>query len=97
MPEIVCGLVIVAIVAAVVWPQSDFVIRVHGPAVDVRGRVPRVRADAIREFMAREFGETGRVKVRGKHARDGRLRLSFHGRISEGDQQRIRNFLLMQL
>jgi hypothetical protein len=68
-------------------------IRVAGQSIEVGGKaLLRKRAD-VEEFFRTELREVRQARVEGYW--DGRyLRLQFHGDLSPGNQQRIRNFLL---
>jgi hypothetical protein len=78
-----------------VWlSPGDFEVRYRRDGrAEVRGRVPRVKHGAIREFFERDLRPTGPVLVRGA-LRKGRLpRLEIAGALGPRDRQRVRNFL----
>jgi len=78
--------------------SADFVIRSRGGGrVSVRGRIPAGKVPAIREFFARDLGASGPVTVRGSFGGGRAVRLRFSGRLSPGQQQRARNFLVDHL
>jgi hypothetical protein len=87
----------VALVAAAIALRPDFVIR-HRPGkeVRVRGRVPLGKSGAIKSFFARDLGADGPVMVFGNFGPRRTLRLRFWGRLSPGQKQRVRNFLIDQ-
>jgi hypothetical protein len=83
--------VLAAIVAAVLWPRSDFVIRVRNGQVNCRGKLPLAQHAAITQFILRDMQAPGPLTIRGTWERR-RLRLRFRGPISAADQQCVRNF-----
>ncbi len=65
-----------------------------GSGTRVRGRIPRARVAAIREFFERDLRPSGPVRVRGTPAGPGRpSRLTFAGSWTAVQRQRARNFL----
>lgn len=85
-----------AILAAMFWPRPEFRVRIVAGKVRISGAVPRGKVAAIREFFETQFPHVASATVAGSR-RDGRLRLTVRGRISRGECQQIRNFLLTVL
>src|SRR5947209_5818559 len=82
--------------AAALWyvlQRKDFVIRVRGGRCLCTGSIPRAIHPAVAQFLLDDLRVRGRVTVSGTR-RGGRLRLWYRGRLTPGDKQRIRNFLL---
>src|SRR5947208_3336131 len=73
---------------------ADFEIR-HRPGrpLAVRGRVPRAKVGAIRQFFARDLGLDRPVSGRGSYGPGRVLRLRVSGDLSAGQRQQTRNFL----
>jgi hypothetical protein len=94
LPEAVLVLVIVAV--AWIWLRSDFVIRVRDGQVQCRGKIPAMRQPELVEFLIKDLGLRGPVRIAGRWQR-GRLDLSFRGGLDKGQRQRVRNFLLTRL
>ena len=95
------ALVAFAVVALVVlawafWPRSDFVVRVRKGAVDCQGKLPRAQAGGLSEFLLMDLGLRDAVTIYGRWER-GRLRVWHSGRLSPGQLQRVRNYLLTRL
>lgn len=77
---------------------ADFTIDSRpGRRVRIHGRIPASKHGAIRSFFANDLNGARAVKVRGSFGPKRGLRLRIAGRVSPGDQQRIRNFLMSQL
>src|SRR5690242_13362899 len=92
------GFVVVAlaVLAWAFWPRSDFVIRVRKGAVDCRGKVPRAQAGGLSEFLLADLGLHDAVTIYGRWD-GGRLRVWSSGRLTSGQLQRVRNYLLTRL
>jgi hypothetical protein len=56
--------------------------------------LPIVRQKALTQFLLHELRPNGSIAIQGR-VRNGRLRLSFWGRLTPGERQRIRNFLVL--
>jgi hypothetical protein len=96
LPNYVLALLAVGVVIALlIFRRADFVINVRGRRVYCKGKCP-VSEAALAEFFGNDLALTGPVTVRGVR-RNGRLQLSFRGRLTNGDKQRIRNYLLASL
>ena len=93
MDKIIGLVLIAAVVALVLWPRSDFVIRAGRSGVQLKGPIPKSKTGELQQFFQEEVAAAGPLKVAGRRTRDGRLRLGIRGRPVPGDQQRIRNFL----
>ncbi len=95
---ILFALVAVLFVLALLWVQgrSDFVIRVRRGNVECRGRLPGSQAGGIREFLLEDLAVRDGVTIRGRW-QGGRLRVWCQGRLTRGQEQRVRNFLLTRL
>jgi hypothetical protein len=76
-----------------VWLRKDFVIRVRDGRCVCTGRLPQALHGRIAEFLLHDLPVRGPVTIGGTRRGD-RLRLSFRGPLTAGEQQRIRNFLL---
>jgi Protein of unknown function (DUF3634) len=80
----------------IVYQTTDFEIRLRNGVVAFKGKVPMAQRSALTEFLVRDFGMDRAVTIRGAR-RSKRLRLWFHGNLSAGEKQRIRNFVAMTL
>src|SRR5262249_55595815 len=80
----------------IVYKQTDFEIRLRNGSVAFRGRFPAGHQAALTQLLLDDLALDGPVTIRG--AWNGRrLRLWFRGGISDGQKQRIRNFLSLTL
>jgi hypothetical protein len=78
---------------ALLMPRAPLRIVVHRSRVRVFGTRWVNRAGTIADFFRDDLPEVESARVEGSW--DGqRLRLRFHGALTPGQQQRIRNFLL---
>ena len=87
------GLIAVGLALAYVWWRPDFVIRVRDGQCRCRGRLARVGQQAFADFVLGDLRPEGPVTIWGQY-RQRRLRLRVFGRLTPGQKQRIRNFLL---
>ena len=93
---VVLGVALVGLV--VLWSTGagyDFKIRVRGETVDVTGRCvsPALRS-ALLQFFQHDFPRRGRLTIYGRRRRrDRTYDLRFHGKITAGEKQQVRNFL----
>jgi hypothetical protein len=78
------------------WRRSDFVIRVRRKQVTFRGKLPLRSHQGIAEFLLKDLDVQGPVTILGRRDR-GRMKVWFRGRLTQGQQQRVRNFLLTHL
>jgi len=94
-------LILLAAAALVVWAYfkarpCNLRIVVRRGVVDVQGRALTGKRTEVVTFFEQDMPELARVRVEGYW--DGRyLRLRFRGRLTPGQRQRIRNFLLVTL
>ena len=86
----ICG----GICIALLRPPSLFVIRLSGGEVRFRGKFPMARRSEVETFLKREFGNR-RISISGVKSDKGGIRFVIRGRLTDGDRQRIRNFLQM--
>jgi hypothetical protein len=73
--------------------RADFVISVRGGSVQYRGALSLAVQQALTPFLLHDFGVQGPVRIMGAR-RGGRLTLGWRGRLTPGQLQRLRNFLL---
>lgn len=88
--------------AALRLAPGDVLIRYRpGRRAEVRGRVPASKQAGIAAFLAHDLRPGGPLTIRGRFgpgpAGRGPLRLAIAGRLSAGDRQRLRNFLVQHL
>ena len=77
---------------------SDFVIRrPPGGHVVIRGQIPWSKCGGIRQFFSDDLGDAGPFVVRGTWQTGKGLQLNWGGRLTTGQRQRARNFLLEHL
>lgn len=62
--------------------------------VVIRGKIPRGKHLELQEFCSRDLARLGRFTVRGSRKTGRGINLRFSGRLTGGDRQRIRNFLV---
>jgi hypothetical protein len=92
---------IVALVVAglaflyVTW-RPEFSIRVHGGRCRYKGKLPIIVQKGLTQFLLDEVRPAGFIIICGRH-RKGRLQLWYFGRLTPGEKQRIRNYLLTRL
>jgi len=87
------AMVVAGLAMAYVWLRPDFIIRVRDGHCRCRGKLAVVVQRAFAQFMLDDLRPSGFVLITGKY-RQRRLRLFFWGKLSPGQKQRIRNFLL---
>jgi len=89
---------IVAIVLYVIWlavrPRYEFQIRTGVAGTQVTGRIAERQRHKIRDYFQETHLSVSSVKISGWRDGQKRLKLRFRGRLSQGEQQMIRNFLL---
>src|SRR5687768_7438824 len=96
LPLLLRLLVLVALAAFLWWvfkERFDFTIRIVDGAIRMHGRLALAQKARIAHFFDHDLGAQSKLKILGRRGRDGRLVLRFRGAASEGDKQRIRNFL----
>jgi hypothetical protein len=77
---------------------SDFVIRLPpGGRIVIRGQIPWSKCGGIREFFGDDLREAGPFVVRGTWKTGAGLQLTWGGRLTPGQRQRARNFLVEHL
>ncbi|MBI3865877.1 MAG: hypothetical protein HY290_28720 [Planctomycetia bacterium] len=95
--QILVSVILIVVFGGVVWSMlagtAEYVIRSSRGAVRFRGKFPVGRQAEVIEFFRREFADQGRITVSAVRLPQRGLRFVVRGRISEGDRQRIRNFL----
>lgn len=91
-PTLAALLVAGLALAYVLW-RPDFVIRVRDGQCRCTGNLPLVVRKAVAQFLLDDLRPTGRVTICGQR-RHRRLKLWYWGKLSRGEKQRIRNFLL---
>ena len=91
------SLVLVAIAAFVWWvlqPKYDFTIQYEKGEVEITGGVPQAQHANLTRFLRDDISLEGKLRIRGRRRRDGRLTLVFNGPLDASSKQRIRNFLM---
>lgn len=76
--------------------KGDLSIVINNGDVRFSGAIPQAKQATIRHFLMDEMHVDTRVTIRGRRVPQG-WRFAIDGQIPLGDQQRIRNFLLMTL
>jgi hypothetical protein len=74
----------------------DFAVRVRNRRIEYRGRFPRAQQQALAEFLLKDLSVHDSLAIMGAH-QGKRLVLWFRGSLTEGDKQRIRNFLVSRM
>jgi len=69
----------------------DFTIQVREGQVLCKGKIALAQQQSVAAFLLDEMCLQGPVKILGRR-NQGRISLAFRGRLSPGEQQRIRNF-----
>ena len=91
-------LILMAGAALIAWlavKPGDCVIRIRLGKTDVRGRFPTARRTEIEGYFEKHFSHVRRLRVDVDFPRRERpLKVRVRGRISPGERQMIRNFLL---
>jgi hypothetical protein len=73
---------------------SDFQVVRSGEDVTVRGRLPRAKVPALREFVRRDLAGAGPFAVAGTFGPGRTLRFRFAGGLDGATRQRVRNVLI---
>jgi hypothetical protein len=86
-------LFLAGVVVVVLWDTSrrDFVVRYEAGRFTCRGRL--AQPAALEQFLRDDLCVAGPLEISGRR-HGGRLSLWFKGRLTPGEAQRIRNFLL---
>jgi hypothetical protein len=93
VPPQYLALGVVGLVALYLWARPDFVIRVRDGRCTFRGRLALALQPVVAEFLLQDLKIDRPLRIFGRRI-GGRLRLWFLGRLTPGQKQRIRNFLL---
>jgi hypothetical protein len=91
-------LILMAVAGLIAWlavKPGDCVIRARSGKTDVRGRFPTSRLAEVQDYFERHFAHVPRLRVDIDFPRRQRpLKVRVKGRLSAGERQMIRNFLL---
>jgi hypothetical protein len=87
------AVVVVLVYYALFGRRAEFVIDVKRGQVRCKGKVPLAVQQRLTHFLLDDLGIRDSVRILGAN-RGKRLKVWFRGRISPGEQQRIRNFLV---
>jgi hypothetical protein len=95
--QLLARLAVAAFAACVVYffvfrKRSEFAIRLRRGSVTFRGRVPVAMQPGISQFLLQDLSLMEPVSIYGAW-NDRRLRIWFRGSLTDGEKQRIRNFL----
>jgi len=95
--QLLARLAVAAFAAYVVYffvfrKRSEFAIRLRRGSVTFRGRVPVAMQSGISQFLLQDLSLMEPVSVYGAW-NNRRLRIWFRGSLTDGEKQRIRNFL----
>ena len=74
--------------------KADFIICVRGDRIQFKGRFPLSQRAALVQFLMGDTAIHGPCKIYGAR-KNKRTTIWFSGHISEGEKQRVRNFLLV--
>lgn len=89
--------IVVAVIALVWWvtrPKFDFTILVRGEQISLQGRMAQAHWRQVAQFLREQELAGQTMRISGRRRPDGRWQLRFRGARDQGQQQRIRNFLL---
>src|SRR5438876_390285 len=84
------------VVYALLRRRFDFVIRVCADRVEFKGKFPIGQRPAVIHFLTSDAAVRGPCKIYGAWIK-GRPAIWFSGHVSDGEKQRIRNFLMVGL
>jgi hypothetical protein len=84
--------IIIAVYYLLFGRRAEFVVAVHRGAVRGKGKIPHGLLQGLTPFLLDDLEITDGVRMYGI-ARGKQIRVWFRGRITAGNQQRIRNFL----
>ena len=94
---LLAALVVVLVVLLVLWRTGagyDFKVKVRGRDVSVSGkRVSAGLRSALVQFFQNDFPAKERLTVYGRRRANRTYELRFHGRVTAGEKQQVRNFL----
>ncbi|HZL36284.1 MAG TPA: hypothetical protein VFC78_13280 [Tepidisphaeraceae bacterium] len=92
------GVILLAWLGFIAWRgKDDFRITVRRGRVHFRGRFPPGRRSDTADFLLREVAAPGVFRVIGNWNSQRILRIAVQGNISDGQRQRIRNFMKITL
>jgi hypothetical protein len=95
--RILCAVILIAVFGCICWSilaaPVDYVIHFSRGIVRFRGKFPVARQPEVIEFFRREFHDHDRITVSAVRIPRRGQRYVVRGRLSDGDAQRIRNFL----
>jgi hypothetical protein len=99
--QLLARLAVAAFAAYVIYffvfrKRSEFAIRLRRGSVTFRGRVPVAMQPGITQFLLQDLSLMEPVSIYGAWT-NRRLRIWFRGSLTDGEKQRIRNFLLGRL
>src|SRR5438552_7321712 len=98
--ETLLRLCLIAVASYVIYAllrrKSDFVIRVRGDRVEFKGKFPVAQQPEMIHFLASDAAVRGPCRIYGAWKK-GRPAIWFQGQLSNGEKQRIRNFLTIGL
>jgi hypothetical protein len=96
--QILIGLLLAGvIVAALLRPRYDFSIRFSKGRITLKGRIPKSKHAEINEFFDRDFQGKATFSLYGRKSASGQLNLRIRGKLTPGEQQQIRNYLIVLL
>jgi hypothetical protein len=87
------ALLVAGLALAYAWLRPDFIVRVRDGHCRCKGKLAVVVQRALAQFMLDDLRPPGTLIIAGKYQQR-RLRLFFWGKVTPGQKQRIRNFLL---
>jgi hypothetical protein len=91
--RIAAGAAIIVLIFRVLFSRhADFVIHIRRGQVQCQGKMPLAMQQRLTHFLLEDLAIKDSVRILGAQ-RGNRLQVWFRGRISPGEQQRIRNFL----
>ena len=91
--------VLVVLLLFALWARRagagyDFTVKVRGREVGVTGKRASVALrSSLVQFFTNDFPPKRRLTVHGRRRRNGTYELRFHGPVSAGEKQQLRNFL----
>jgi len=98
---LIAAWLLAAVVAVAVFAslrvRGGFTIVVRGEIVRFRGPFPPGYKSAVADFLREQTPPGARLRVHGRWESNGRLTLRLSGVPSQGQRQRIRNFLMTTL
>jgi hypothetical protein len=99
--QLLARLAVAAFAAYVIYffvfrKRSEFAIRLRRGSVSFRGRVPVAMKPGISQFLLQDLSLTEPVSIYGAW-NNRRLSIWFRGSLTDGEKQRIRNFLVGRL